>query len=60
MANDIDMFRDIEVLEKGRERQQLLDLMNCYNARYQEGNLEKAEKLKNAFAKNYGYWGNWY
>lgn len=60
MANDIDMFKDItEMGEKG-ESQELWDLMDCFDARYNEGNIEQAEKLKESFNKKYGHWGNYY
>jgi len=60
MANDIDMYNDIEKMGKDGESQELFDLMDCYVARYQEGDLVTAGQLKELFIKDYGYWGNWY
>jgi len=60
MANDINMFKDIEEMGKDGENQEKWDLMDCFNARYEEGNIERAEILKNLFIKHYGYWGNYY
>lgn len=57
MANDIDMYNDIQEIEDEGEA---LLLNECYNARYCEGNLEQAEYLKTLFEKEYGYWNNWY
>ena len=60
MANDIDMWRDIEDLEKEGKQQEANDLLHCFNARYNEGNKELAETLKDNFRNKYGYWDNWY
>lgn len=60
MANDIDMHNDIIDLYRARKIKEgtLLDL--CFLARYIDGDLEKAEKLKDSFIEKYGYWDNWY
>lgn len=60
MANDIDMWKDIEEMEKDGESRKLWNLMDCYIFRYQEGNNKKAEEMKQIFIERYGYWGNWY
>ena len=60
MANDIDMWKDIEEMQKDGESQELWDLMDCYNFRYQEGDFLQAEYMKQIFIEKYGYWGNWY
>ncbi|MCD6436381.1 MAG: hypothetical protein J7L15_08375 [Clostridiales bacterium] len=63
MANDIDMWNDIEGLEKENstlKQNWAKDLMACYNARYQEGDEKLAEKLKDKFEIKWGWWGNYY
>lgn len=57
MANDINMYGDIEDLGDSQEGK---DLSECYNARYQDGDIDLAEILKEQFIEKYGYWGNWY
>ena len=60
MANDINMWNDIDELEENGEREEAQDLMDCFYWRYNEGDIEEAEKLKEFFIKKYGYWGNYY
>ncbi len=69
MANDIDMWKDIEAREKEEALQALALrgyreatrlMVKCYNARFIEGDLDKAEKLKEEFLKKYSMWGKWY
>jgi len=59
MANDIDMWNDLEELFK-TNKAEFKDLAKCFNARYIEGNKAEAEKLKAKFNDKYGYWGNYY
>jgi len=62
MANDIDMWRDIE--EYGQDPNSThefnQDLLDCYTAKYIEGNEENAEKFKEMFIDKYKFWNNWY
>lgn len=60
MANDIDMWNDIEYFEDIGEQGKSEDLLKCFVARYQEGNIAQADVLKSAFYEKYGYWGNYY
>ena len=60
MANNIDMWNDIEDLEKEGQLKQAKDLNKCYTARYIEGEEEQAEVLKDKFYNQYNYWDNWY
>ncbi len=59
MANDIDMWEDIEELEK-ENKEQAEDLLKVYIARFIEGDIEKAEKLREKYEKKYkvkaNYW----
>ena len=58
MANDIDMWNDLEKWRFEKEEEKLL--RECYNARYIDYNATLAEKLKIKFNKKYGYWNDWY
>lgn len=63
MANDIDMWNDMEELERNKTNalDYESDLMHqCYVAKFIEGDTTYAEKLKEAFIKKFGYWGNYY
>lgn len=67
MANDIDMWNDIERLEEGTEREKEMagDLQECYRYRYMEFKDEnyggdRAEQLKRAFQRKWGFWNNYY
>ena len=60
MANDIDMWNDIETLEKEGEQKKADDLLNCFRANFDWGDKDRAEDFKEAFEKKYGYWGNYY
>lgn len=62
MANDIDMYKDIEEYsnEPLVEADMIQDLLDCYSARYQEGDLKEAEEFKQMFEDKWGFWGNWY
>ena len=59
MANDIDMWNDIEYFEKHKDKRAKL-LMECYHARYIEYDKEKAECLKEKYEKKFKGWGNYY
>jgi hypothetical protein len=59
MANDIDMWNDLEDLEKYDEEQAEL-LNECYNAKFINNDSKQADYLKNLFQKEYGYWGGYY
>lgn len=71
MANDTDMYNDIEYYEKckglpeeiGEEatsEEFVKDINSCYYFRYIEYNEQKAEEYKQIFIDKYGFWGNWY
>lgn len=61
MANDIDMWNDLEELEKKKEKSEEYDLLwSCYFAKFIDFNEEKAEEFKSKFKKKFGYWGNYY
>ena len=61
MANGIDMYNDIEEYADERADDDMVqDMLDCYSARYQEGNLEDAERFKQMFEDRWGFWGNWY
>ncbi len=61
MANDIDMYNDIDdYADNGAEKGMVQDLLDCYTARYQEGNIKEAEKFKDRFTIKWGFWDNWY
>ena len=60
MANDIDMWNDIEDLERIGEKEKAERLLEIYNAYFIEGNREKAERLKERFERDFNedidYW----
>jgi len=60
MANDIDMWNDLEEMDKRTKEYKLL--FECYRNRYMDGDddFTEAEKLKDQFSKQFGYWGNYY
>ena len=62
MANDVDMANDIEDYEQdpSAPAQMIQDLHDCYQARYVEGNIAKADLFKAWFEQTYKFWGNWY
>lgn len=61
MANDIDMWNDIERMEKNtKHKERAEDLLECYIAAYINFEEEIAEQLKDAFEKKWGGWGNYY
>jgi len=62
MANDIDMWNDIEELEKGTktDKDMAKDLLDCHRAKYQDGDEKRADELKQLFTKKYGGWNNYY
>ena len=51
------MYNDMCELKDDDEAQFLNE---CYNARFIENDLERADILKHLFEKKYGYWGNYY
>jgi len=53
VANDIDMWNDIEEMD-GRTKETKL-LSECFYWRYNDYNIKKAEKLKQQFQDEYGY-----
>lgn len=62
MANDIDMWNDIEDLERSKSKkskQNAKILMNAYKYKFIEPNSTKAEYWKNK-CKNAGIWGNYW
>lgn len=63
MANDIDMWNDIEHLEKSKSKKNKAiakDLLKCYSARYINFDELIAEKCKNDFHRKWKFWGNYY
>ena len=60
MANDINMFEDIETFEKQGEVEISNRLLECYNAKYIDNDMKKAELLKEQFIELFKFWGNWY
>jgi hypothetical protein len=60
MANDIDMWNDIEAYEKHGEFEISNRLLECFNAKFNEGNNHLAELLKKQFKELFGFWGNYY
>jgi hypothetical protein len=60
MANDIDMWNDIEYFEKHKDKKRASLLLEAYNARYNEYDEELAEKLKKQYIKKFGRWQNYY
>lgn len=65
MANDMDMLREIDEYREEGNEQIADDLELCYSYRYggfsgTQASLNKAERLKKAFRKKHGFWGNYY
>jgi len=58
MANDIDMWNDLEDMDKRSKEYKAL--LACFTARYVEGNLALANTLKDKFKKQFNEWGNYY
>lgn len=58
MANDIDMYNDLETLDKRTAEYKLL--MDCYFFRFMENDEDRAEKCKKKFKDKFGFWGNYY
>ena len=60
MANDIDMWNDIEELETYGDKEQANSLLGIYQAKFMEGNETEAEKLRKEFKAKYNtrlkYW----
>jgi hypothetical protein len=60
MANDIDMMKDIDILQAKKEtRQQGYDLNDLYFYKYIEPNKKKLEQLKALYIKQYGSLDNY-
>jgi hypothetical protein len=60
MANDTDMWQDIEDLESNPEtKRQSEDLLELYVNRYIEHNPDKLEYLKKEYEKKYGHLDNY-
>ena len=60
MADEIDMWEHIKFLGEINRISEETDLLNCYEAKYINGDLKKANELKEEFERKYGYWNNWY
>lgn len=56
MANDIDMWNDIEAFEKQGEIEISNALRECFNARYVEYDQNLSELLKRQFEERFGFW----
>lgn len=60
MANDIDMMKDIDLLQSRKEtKQQGYDLNDLYFYKYIEFNPKKLEKLKKLYIENYKFLDNY-
>ena len=61
MANDIDMWNDLKIIEKKKKRHdEYLFLWSCYMAKFIDNNDIKAHKLKINFKLRFGWWGNYF
>ena len=58
MANDIDMWNDLENMDKRTKEYNLL--CKCYLYRYIAPDIKMAEGYKKLFEKEFDYWGNYY
>ena len=56
----MDLWKDAEYFEKEKDTERSNLLFALYNARFIEGDFEKAESLKEDFQKIYGYWGKYW
>jgi len=56
MGNELNLWEDIIQLERLKETDKAEFLLKCYRARYIDYNLEKAERLKEAYQKQYSDW----
>jgi hypothetical protein len=60
MANDFDMMKDIDLLQRHKEtKQQGYDLNDLYFYKYIEPNPRKLAKLKKLYIKMYGFLDNY-
>ena len=56
MTNDIDMWRDIERLEKAGQRKEAEDLLEVYTSRYTEYTTQKKQdEILDKFVDKWGY-----
>jgi acetyl-CoA carboxylase beta subunit len=53
MANDIDMWSEIEYLERVGEKERAKALHNIYTLKFIESNPKKAEELRMEYEKKY-------
>jgi len=53
MANDINMWNDIEELESYGDKEQANKLLGIYQAKFMEGNDIEAERLRAKFEEEY-------
>lgn len=58
MANDVDMWYDLEMLDQ--RTKEYKKLFACYNSRFIDFDKEEAEKLKEEFIGEFETWGNYY
>ena len=60
MANDIDMMKDIDVLQKHKKtKQQGYDLNDLYFYKFIQPNKRKLERLKKLYIEQYGFLDNY-
>ena len=59
MANDINMWGDIEVLVGTGLKEQAKALLDCYHFRYIEYDEIKLKKYKQYYIEKYGYIDNY-
>lgn len=58
MANDIDMWADLDDMDKRTTKYKIL--FNCYLFRFIEPNYETANKWKEVYLNLFNDWGNYY
>jgi len=54
MANDIDLWNDAEELEEDGFAEESELLFQCFNAQFNEGDEEEAERLKEKYIEKFG------
>jgi len=55
MANDIDLWNDIEQLEEMGKKEEANDLLTIFNYRYNEYDMNKLDKAIKKFELKYHY-----
>ena len=60
MANDTDMWNDIEEFEKNGEQDKSNDLLEVFQARFGDGDIERANELRKRYIKKWGWIDNYW